>query len=82
MASLQYLFDTICANFTEESMFRLLRERINQGQFTVDEILPLLQNKDGSLDTGSARMLAEAALEELARRGEIRKEGDNIYPAE
>ncbi|MEE8413563.1 MAG: hypothetical protein V3R96_03330 [Dehalococcoidales bacterium] len=81
MASLQYVIDSICANFTEESMYRLIEVRVSQGPFTVGEILPLIQSKDRSLDPGSAKMLAETAFEVLAQRGDIRVEGDRIYPA-
>ena len=80
MASLQYMIDTICANLTEESLYELIKVRLSQEQFTVGEILPLIRCKDRTLDFGSTKMLAEAALEALARRGDIRIEGDCIYP--
>ncbi len=82
MASLQYVIDSICANFTTESMYELIEVRLKQGSFKVDEILPLIQSKDRSLDSGSAKMIAEAALEALAQRGEIRIQGDCIFPVE
>ena len=81
MASLQYIIDSICANFTVESMYELIEVRLRQGPFTVGEILPLIRCKDRSLDFGSAKMLAEVALEALAQSGDIRIEGDCIYPA-
>ncbi len=81
MASLQYVIDSICANLTEESMYELINVRINQGPFKMGEILPLIQSKDRSLDLSSAKILAEAALEALEQRGDIRIEGDCIYPA-
>ncbi len=80
MASLQYIIDSICANFTVESMYELIKVRLRQGPFTVGEILPLIRCKDRSLDFGSAKMLAEVALEALAQSGDIRIEGDCIYP--
>ncbi len=80
MASLQYIIDSICANFTVESMYELIEVRLRQGPFTVGEILPLIRSKDRSLDSGSAKMLAEVALEALAQSGYIRIEGDCIYP--
>ncbi len=80
MASLQYVIDSICANFTMESMYELIEVRLRQGPFTVGEILPLIRCKDRSLDFSSAKMLAEAALEALAQSGDIRIEGDCIYP--
>ncbi len=81
MASLQYIIDTICANFTEKAMYELMRARLNQGPFTIAEILPVIQNKDRSLDSGSAKMLAEAAFEILVQQGDVRMEGDCVYPA-
>ena len=81
MASLQYVIDSICAKFTAESVYELMKARLSQGPFTVGEILSLIQYKDRSLDLGSTKMLAEAALEDLAQRGDIRIEGDYIYPA-
>ena len=62
-------------------MYELIEVRLSQGPFTVGEILPLIQSKDRSLDLGSAKMLAEAALKDLAQRGDIRIEGDYIYSA-
>jgi hypothetical protein len=81
MASLQYVIDSICSSLTVESMYELIKVRINQGPFKVGEVLPLIQSKDRSLDVSSAKMLAEAALEALAQRGDVRIEGDCIYPA-
>lgn len=80
MPSLQYVIDSICANFTVRSMYELIELRLGQGSFIVDEILPLIQSKDRSLDSSSAKMLAEAALEALAQRGAIEIEGDCIFP--
>jgi hypothetical protein len=62
-------------------MYELMRIRLSQGPFTVGEILPLIQSRDRSLDLSSAKMLAEAALEDLAQSGDIRIEDDRIYPA-
>jgi hypothetical protein len=61
-------------------MYELIKVRLRQGPFTVGEILPLIRCKDRSLDFGSAKMLAEVALEALAQSGDIRIEGDCIYP--
>ncbi len=82
MASLQYIIDSICANFTVESMYELIELQLRQGSFMVGEILPLIRSKDRSLDSGSAKMLAEAAFEALAQRGDIKIEGDCIFPVE
>ena len=81
MPDLQYVIDTICARFTAESLYRLIEKRLEQGPFVIGEILPLIQSKDRSLDTGSAKMLAEAALEDLAQRGDIRTESGRFFPA-
>jgi len=59
----------------------MIEALLSQGQFTVDEILPMIQTKDRSLDPGSAKLIASAALDDLATRGVIRIEGDNICPA-
>jgi len=80
MASLQYVIDTICANFTPEAMYGLVKLRLSQGSFTIDEILPLIQNKDRSLDSASAKMIAEAALEAMARIGDIKVKDNSVYP--
>ena len=81
MPELQYVIDTICARFTAESLYRLIEERLKHGPFMIDEILPLIESKDRSLDRDRAKMLAEAALEDLAQRGKIRTEGGKIFPA-
>ncbi len=80
MASLQYFIDSICANLTEESIYELIKVRLSQGSFTVGEIIPLIRYKDRSLDFRSTKILAEVALETLAKRGDIRVEGDCVYP--
>ena len=61
-------------------MYELIKVRLRQGPFTVGEIVRLIRCKDRSLDFSSAKMLAEAALEALVQSGEIRIEGDSIYP--
>ena len=52
---------------------------LSQGQFTVDEVIPMIQTKDRSLDLQSARMIAKAALDDMAQHGIIRIEGENIH---
>jgi len=81
MPSLQYVIDSICASVTVECVDKIIVALLDQGPFTVAEILPLIQTKDRSLDLGSARMIAKAALVDMAQRGEIKIEGDNIYSA-
>ena len=76
MASLQFAIDSICSKLTVETMYRLVRDRLGQGPFTLSEIIPLVQREDRSLDRDSARWLVEAACAELAQRGEIRIDGE------
>lgn len=82
MASLQYIIDTICANFTVDSMYKLVKERLSQGPVLVAEVARDVRCKDRTLDFDSSKQLAEAALEALAQRGDITIEGDYIYPAD
>ncbi len=80
MPSLQYVIDSICASVTEKSMYQLIEGQLCKGSFMVDELLPLIKDKDRSLDSGSAKMLAEAAIQEMAQRGDLRLEGESVYP--
>ena len=80
MPSLQYVIDSICSKLTVESMYELIKDRLTRGPFKMNEIIPLVQSKDRSLDYDSARMLADAAFEALAQRGEIKMDGDFVYP--
>ena len=81
MASLQYVIDSICSSLTIKFVYDLIEVQLKEGPFTVGEIIPLIKCKDRSLDMGSAKKIAEAALEELTQRGEIKIEGDLIYSA-
>jgi hypothetical protein len=81
MQSVQYVIDSICASVTVECVYKMVEASLSQGSFNVAEILPLIQTKDRSLDLSSAKMIAKAALDDMAQRGIIRIEGDNIYPA-
>jgi hypothetical protein len=81
MPSLQYIIDSMCASVTVECVYKIIGALLSQGPFTVAEILPLIQIKDRSLDLGSAKIIAKAALADMAKRGEIRIKGDNIYSA-
>ena len=82
MVAVQYVIDTICANFTVESMYDLVKARLSQGSFTVAEIAREVRCEDRSLDFSSSKMLAEAVLEALEQRGDITIEGDCVYPAD
>jgi len=81
MPVVQYVIDSICASVTGECTYKMIEGLLSQGSFTVAEILPLIQSKDRSLDQASARMIANAALDDMAQQGVIRVEGDNILPA-
>ena len=80
-ASLQYVIDSICSSLTVKFVHKIIEARLCEGPFTIGEILPLIRCKDRSLDFGSTKIIAEAALEELARSGQLKIEGDNIYPS-
>jgi len=79
MTSLQYVIDSMCASVTVECVYAMIEALLSQGQFAVDELLPLIQTKDRSLDLGSAKIIANTALEDMAQHGLIRIEGDNVY---
>jgi hypothetical protein len=81
MPSVQYVIDSICASVTVDCVYKMIEALQSQGSFTLAEILPLIQSKDRSLDLGSAKLIAKAALDDMAQRGIIRIEGDNIYSA-
>jgi hypothetical protein len=59
----------------------MIEALLSQGQFTMNELLPMIQTKDRSLDLESARMIAKAALDDVAQRGIISVEGENIHSA-
>ena len=81
MPSVQYVIDSICASVTVECVYKMIEALLSQGQFTVDEVIPMIQTKDRSLDLQSARMIAKAALDDMAHRSIIRIEGENIHSA-
>jgi hypothetical protein len=80
MPSLQYTIDSLCSSVTVDCVYKIIEALSSQGAFTLAEILPLIQSKDRSLDVVSAKMIAEAALRDMAQRGAIRLENDNIRP--
>ena len=81
MPSVQYVIDSICASVTVECVYKMIEALLSQGQFTIDEVIPMIQTKDRSLDLQSAKMIAKAALDDMAQRGIIRVEGENIHSA-
>ena len=82
MATVQYIIDTICAKFTAESMYDLVKAWLKQGPCMVAEIAREVRCEGRSLDFDSSRMLAEAALEALEQRGDITIEGGCVYLAD
>jgi hypothetical protein len=81
MPSLQYVIDSICSSVTVDCVYKIIDALLSQGPVTLAEVLPLIRSKDRSLDMGSARLIAQTALDDMAQRGLIRMEGDHIYPA-
>ena len=81
MPSVQYVIDSICASVTVECVYKMIEALLSQGQFTMNELLPMIQTKDRSLDLESAKKIAKAALDDMARCGIIRIEGENIHSA-
>jgi hypothetical protein len=81
MSSVQYVIDSICSSVTVECVYKIIEGLLSQGTFPVDDILPLIQTKDRSLDSGSAKMIAEAALNDLTQRDIIRIESGYVHSA-
>ena len=81
MPSLQYIIDSMCSSVTVECVYKMIEALLTEGTFTEADLLPLIQTKDHSLDSGSANIIAKAALYDMVQRGIIRIEGVNIYSA-
>lgn len=79
MVSLQYLIDHMCAKFTARTMMDLVREQIDQGTRTSDEITKAVIEQDRSLDFASARQLVEAAVQSLMDVGVVEMRDDRLY---
>lgn len=93
MPALKFLIDNMCAKFTVDSVYDLVRtaltERVrpdpakrDEGPCTVSDIASKITESDRSLDIKSAQDLAEAAVADLAQRGDIVVQGAYIYPAQ
>jgi hypothetical protein len=78
MPSVQYVIDSICASVTVECVYKMIEALLSQGSFKAEELVPLIQTKDRSLDAGSAGMIAKAALEDMEQRGLLRIEGEKV----
>ena len=77
--SLQFLIDDLCANFTQGALYSLIEALLLEGRRTVAEIALAIADRDRSLDPGSARALAEAAIEALAESGVVAVEDGLVY---
>ena len=75
------MIDTICARFTDEYLYELIKARLKQGPFVTEDLVPFIQAKDRSLDTESAKRLAETALQDLLQGGILKVEGESFLPA-
>lgn len=80
-ASLQFLIDNLCANFTQRSIYGLLEALLAERPRTMSDIALAIADKDRSLDMGSAQVLAKAAVEALAESGVIAVEDAYIRRA-
>ncbi len=78
MPSLQYVIDTICSRLTVEATYQLINRHLARGQCTTEEIVPLIQIEDRSLDHDSARRIAEAALAGMAQSGDLIVDGEIV----
>ncbi len=78
MTSLQYIIDSICSSVTVECVYKMIDGLASQGSFTFNDLLPLIQTKDRSLDLGSAKMIATAALNDLIKKGAVKIDGTNV----
>lgn len=70
MPSLQFRIDSLCANFTADTLRALVKGRLAAGNWTLDDIAASITGRDRSLDHKSARLLAEAAVEALVGTGD------------
>ena len=81
MPSLQFFIDNVCANFTEQSLWDLVKARLDRQPGAIADITRAIIEKDRSLDNKSARVLAEAAVRALAESGTVAAKGGHVYLA-
>lgn len=78
MPSVQSLIDGLCAAFTTDSLFGLVRKRVARGPATLGDIAVDITGVDRSLDIASARTLAEGAVTELSQKGDLVMKGELV----
>ena len=79
MATVQFLIDTICADFTLDSLYELVITSLAKGPSTIGDITGAIMWKDRSLDIGCARGLAMSAVAALEESGEVEVRESYIY---
>ncbi len=75
MPELQYQIDTICARFTDKFVYEAIEAHAGQRAIGAEDIMPVLQEKDRSLDAASARLLVETGLKDMLQEGRLKREG-------
>lgn len=81
MKSLQFYIDNICADFTVDTLSKLIHDRVATGPSTVDQITLDVAKADGTLDPKTAGQLAEAAVQVLAESGDLAVDGTTVSAA-
>lgn len=81
MPSVKFLVDDLCAKFTEQILFHLIKTLLAERPCTINDIARKIADQDRSLDMKSAQALAEAAVEALWHIDEITIDGDYIHSA-
>ena len=78
MPTLGFLIDNLCANFTDESMYALVKSLVAEGPCTINDIARRIAEKDHSLDPKSTHTLAEAAVKALVQSGDVASQGPSL----
>ncbi|MDP2728946.1 MAG: hypothetical protein Q8O55_00460 [Dehalococcoidales bacterium] len=77
--TVQFLIDTICANFTVKSLYELVMANLDRGTSTIDDLAAAIMQKDRTLDIGCARGLAMSAISALEENGQVEVREEHIY---
>lgn len=80
MASLKFLLDSMCANFTEHCLYDLVRVMVDERPCTVSEIAVRVAARDRSLDAESAGAITDSAIEALAQMGQVEVREGWVFP--